>query len=249
MTPESECRPLRTISLPSCVGPTMSRVTNSTSARRPWLQFNLRHVLLLLTLCAATVWGGVRYTTPVVRATGRPLDWAVEGRGYFCVLDAQDGMTRYTRRGNFSVDAQGQLQCGTPGRVCLLDPAITLPADWRQIEVKPEGLVIVRSGNEENFVAIGAVQLADFPNPEKLQPIATEIFTATDASGIPTIRQPGSGGVGWIRQGRLESSGGIDLPPWLPWAVALSLWAAMFWQVRTLRRRVDELSQGRSAAE
>lgn len=50
--------------------------------------------------------------------TGQPLDFAIEGRGYFAV-ETDEGRI-YTRNGNFSLDDEGYL-C-LPGRGRVLDP-------------------------------------------------------------------------------------------------------------------------------
>ena len=47
--------------------------------------------------------------------TGQPLDFAIEGKGYFAVQT--DGGTVYTRNGNFSLDDEGYLCLPGQGRV------------------------------------------------------------------------------------------------------------------------------------
>lgn len=48
--------------------------------------------------------------------TGIPLDWAIEGDGFFAV-QKEDGTVAYTRGGNFSVDGAGDLWLPGVGRV------------------------------------------------------------------------------------------------------------------------------------
>ncbi|MES2790393.1 MAG: flagellar hook-basal body complex protein, partial [Planctomycetota bacterium] len=42
-----------------------------------------------------------------LESTGNPLDLAIQGKGYFAVQTPQG--ERYTRAGNFTINAQGQL--------------------------------------------------------------------------------------------------------------------------------------------
>ena len=48
--------------------------------------------------------------------TGIPLDFAIEGEGFFAIRNAA-GETRYTRAGSFSLDQEGYLCYGNFGRV------------------------------------------------------------------------------------------------------------------------------------
>src|SRR6201995_3307190 len=55
--------------------------------------------------------------------TGNALDMAINGAGYFQVL-MPDGSTSYTRAGNFSVNAQGQMVTADG---YTIQPTITIP--------------------------------------------------------------------------------------------------------------------------
>ncbi len=70
-----------------------------------------------------------------LRETGQPLDFAVAGEGYFAVR-TPDGV-RYTRNGQFTVSAQGQLATAAG------DPV--LGRDGGPIPVGPEGRVDPRA--------------------------------------------------------------------------------------------------------
>lgn len=48
--------------------------------------------------------------------TGLPLDFAIDGDGFFAIR-SQDGATRYTRAGNFTLDNEGYLSLNGQGRV------------------------------------------------------------------------------------------------------------------------------------
>lgn len=56
------------------------------------------------------------YTQGTLEPTGLPLDFAIQGEGFFAVRSA-DGQVAYTRAGNFSLDAEGYLCLPGNGRV------------------------------------------------------------------------------------------------------------------------------------
>ncbi|MGH2897566.1 MAG: flagellar hook-basal body protein, partial [Solirubrobacteraceae bacterium] len=66
-----------------------------------------------------------------LRTTGEPLDFAVEGEGFFAVRGA--GGTRYTRDGQFQVSATGTLVTATGDEV--------LGPDGRPVKVGADGTV------------------------------------------------------------------------------------------------------------
>ncbi|MBE6909683.1 MAG: flagellar hook-basal body protein [Ruminococcaceae bacterium] len=59
------------------------------------------------------------YEQGAIEETGQPLDFAIEGDGFFA-LETEDGERVYTRNGNFSLDNDGYLWLSGFGRV--LDP-------------------------------------------------------------------------------------------------------------------------------
>src|SRR5277367_3952047 len=52
--------------------------------------------------------GTQQFTQGSVQTTGNPYDAAIQGGGFF-VLQDSSGQTQYTRQGNFSVNAAGDL--------------------------------------------------------------------------------------------------------------------------------------------
>lgn len=85
------------------------------------------------------------WTPGVMKDTGEPLDFAVNGDGFFAV-QTNDG-TRYTRNGQFSSDAQGRLTT-LQGDLVLgrNNQPITLGADGK---VDPRLLNVVTLANPE----------------------------------------------------------------------------------------------------
>lgn len=137
--------------------------------------------------------------------TGRKLDVAIEGNGFFQVVDPS-GEIYYTRAGNFSINANGNLIVGSAGTGRLIEPPITIPEDATDIVITPEGRVSVQQPNNELLTDVGTIELATFINPEGLLRRGENLYSQTDASGTPTTGEPGQEGIGVLRQSSLEAS-------------------------------------------
>jgi len=142
------------------------------------------------------------HTQGNVTQTGKPLDMAILGRGFFQIQEA-DGTTSYTRDGTFQMDADGQV---VTSQGLLLQPAITISADAQSITIGEDGSVTVLAGNATTPTQVGSVQLADFVNPSGLQPIGNNLFAETASSGSPTTGTPGLTGLGNLQNGAVETS-------------------------------------------
>lgn len=134
--------------------------------------------------------------------TGNALDLAIEGRGFFQILQP-DGTTAYTRDGSFRLDAQGQLVNASG---YTLQPGITIPSNAQSITVGSDGVVSVTTAGSATPTQVGAIQLADFVNPAGLQAIGRNLYVETAASGSAQTGTPGLNGLGSLVQGSLESS-------------------------------------------
>ncbi len=137
--------------------------------------------------------------------TGRDLDLAIEGRGFFKVIDPS-GETLYTRAGTFSVNAEGSLVLGSANMGRLLDPSLEIPPDATEISISAQGLVSVRQPGNTAMTNVGNIELVTFINPEGLLKLGENLYAETDASGTPTDGTPGEEGMGLLRQGFLEAS-------------------------------------------
>lgn len=138
--------------------------------------------------------------------TDRPLDLAIEGRGFFMVNDPISQQIVYTRAGNFSIDANGQMVVGSATMGRVLEPTISIPNDATGISIGADGQVFAQQAGNQNLVQLGQIQLADFINPEGLLKLGENLYSETDASGPANITNPGLDGVGVIRQNALEAS-------------------------------------------
>lgn len=133
------------------------------------------------------------------------LDVAIEGRGFFQVLDPS-GDIYYTRAGNFSINANGNLVMGSANTGRLLEPPIVVPPDATNVVISPEGIVSVRQPNTPQLTQVGTIELVSFVNPEGLLKLGENLYAETDASGAPVTGTPGQDGLGILRQGALEAS-------------------------------------------
>ncbi len=136
------------------------------------------------------------------KATGGPLDVAIEGDGFFQVL-MDDGSTAYTRDGSFKIDANGQL---TTNDGFIIQPQVSIPIDAQEISITPDGTVSVKIAGDVNQNQIGSLTLTKFANPSGLSAIGRNLYLETSASGNPIESQPGQDGLGSLQQGFLEGS-------------------------------------------
>lgn len=143
-----------------------------------------------------------QHTQGNIIQTGNSLDVAIEGKGFFQVLQP-DGTTAYTRDGSFQVDSQGQLvtSSGYP-----VQPAISIPSNTTNVTIGKDGTVSVTVPGQSAPTQVGTIQLANFINPAGLQPVGENLFTETAASGAAQTGTPGVNGLGGLIQGSLESS-------------------------------------------
>jgi flagellar basal-body rod protein FlgG len=142
------------------------------------------------------------YTQGSLDNTGNSLDMAIQGRGFFQVLQP-DGTMAYTRDGSFQLNAQGQLvnSTGYP-----LQPAITIPTGAQSVTIGSDGVVSVLVPGNSTPTTVGTIQLADFINPAGLQTMGGNLAVESAASGSPTTGNPGLNGLGTVVQGSVEAS-------------------------------------------
>jgi flagellar basal-body rod protein FlgG len=134
--------------------------------------------------------------------TGRLLDVAIEGDGFFQVM-RPDGTTAYTRDGSFTLSEDGTLVTND-GYAVL--PEITMPQDATSVQIGPNGIVSVTAAGSTSNVEVGRIELARFLNPNGLLAIGENQYTETSASGQPIVGSPQDDGFGRLMQGALESS-------------------------------------------
>ncbi len=137
-----------------------------------------------------------------IQITDNDLDLAISGRGFF-QIQLPNGDTAYTRAGSFQRNQNGEIV--TPEGY-LLEPTITIPDDAIAIEVNGEGEVLATVPGQVTPQNLGQIQTANFVNPAGLEATGDNLFLETEASGAPTLNNPGTDDFGRLQQGMLEQS-------------------------------------------
>jgi len=140
-------------------------------------------------------------------STDNELDLMISGDGFFQVTveDELGGGIAYTRAGNFTLNADGEIVlANSQGR--RLEPNITLDEDVVQVEVDTNGRVYVMRPGETELEEVGQIETATFINPAGLRQVGENLFVESAASGPPVAGEPGTESRGGIQQGMLESS-------------------------------------------
>ena len=134
--------------------------------------------------------------------TDNALDLALDGDGFFQVA-LPGGQLAYTRAGNFSRSAEGQL---VTAQGYVVQPAITIPEGASAITVAQDGTVSATLPGNAEPTQLGQLTVASFANPAGLRASSDNFLMETAASGTAQIGIPGDNGRGHIKQGFLEAS-------------------------------------------
>lgn len=144
----------------------------------------------------------------ILDQTDLPLDWAIDGDGFFEVTEGQE--TFYTRGGRWALDAERRLVLADSEPPLRLAGEWVIPEKAEQIVLSADGRLTVRLSGLDDAVAapleIGQVKLAMFLNPAGLEPRSNALFRATAASGEANSGTAGVDQRGTLRQGMLELS-------------------------------------------
>lgn len=115
----------------------------------------------------------VDFNSAGTEPTGRPLDVAILGDGFF-ELEGPQGPI-YTRNGSFQVNTQGELVSSTGLRVQGSGGPISIGAN-----TPPGNITIDKAGNVKIAGnARGKIKIVDFADKRSLKPIGSTAFTAT----------------------------------------------------------------------
>ncbi|RVV97961.1 flagellar basal-body rod protein FlgG [Mesobaculum littorinae] len=134
--------------------------------------------------------------------TGADLDVAIEGGGYLEVT-LPSGQSGYTRDGALKRSAEGQIVTSDGHPVV---PDMTIPADARSVSINAQGEVYAYFTDQVEPQLLGQFSLVDFTNEKGLEAIGSNLFVETPASGPAIVGDPGTDGLGTLRQGYLEGS-------------------------------------------
>ena len=103
--------------------------------------------------------GGFDSTPGPVQQTGAPLDLSVDGTGYFIVKPA-NGEIALSRRGDFTVSANGTLRDGTGTQPLSVDlEPITIPPH-RKISISGDGIIEIEPLNAPPGQTVRVGQIA-----------------------------------------------------------------------------------------
>ncbi|AVP56841.1 flagellar basal-body rod protein FlgG [Pulveribacter suum] len=142
------------------------------------------------------------FTQGSLQQSGNSLDVAIDGNGFFEV-QLPDGTTGYTRDGSFKLDSQGRLVTSTGLPIA---PGVTVPADAKSISISETGLVSVTVAGNPTLQQVGQLAMSSFVNSAGLEPAGQNLYRESAASGAPQQAEPGTNGLGIIKQGFLENS-------------------------------------------
>ncbi len=150
--------------------------------------------------------------------TGRDLDLAVDGEGFFCVLASDDPLSQtiyYTRCGSFSVDRHGCPVLHGLKRDWILCPSLSIAEDAFDIKIGADGFVSLLEPpdgpddkNAQSRINIGNIQLTTFTKDSEFIPCGDNVFVVKRKGRYQggLVGTPGMCGRGVLRQGYLEDS-------------------------------------------
>lgn len=159
--------------------------------------------------------------------TGRSLDVAIDGDGFFALENPLSGELSFTRNGNLQLRATGELQdangnrlqafpvdaTGTPTAAAPVDMIVPLAnaagSALANVTIDNRGVVNAAFADGSS-VPVGQIALATFPAPGGLRAIGQTKWQATGDSGPPSFGSPGIGPNGEMISGALERSN-VDL--------------------------------------
>ena len=166
------------------------------------------------------------FTQGSLSNTGVQTNMAINGSGFFSVVDPSTGNAYATRDGSFSVDTSGYLitstgarvqgysdaaltsqgpikidNTGAPGNDTSAVQSYTFGADGKLTVLLNDGVQFVR----------GQVLLQNYSNPQQLVKAGNNLFSnLTNAGPLTTPLAPGASGLGTVVTGELEQSN-VDL--------------------------------------
>lgn len=138
-----------------------------------------------------SVGGATEFTIGPIRETGRALDVALEGEGFFVVQTARG--ERYTRAGSFTLDAAGQLVNARGDLIAGERGPITLPPG--PVSIGSDGTISVANQ------VVDRLRVVRFNAPQReLQKEGDALFVAAEGA------RPGAEFSARVTQGALEMS-------------------------------------------
>jgi flagellar hook protein FlgE len=168
------------------------------------------------------------HTQGSIQTTGRPLDLAISGDGYFVLAPKTTGTTTfdvldksYSRAGNMYLDQEGFLvnadgmylksyavnADGSINNTRYSD--VQIPTNAQSFSISDKGEIQYVDSDGKLKLA-GQIIMAKFPNGEGLQKVGQNLFKESANSGEAVPSAPQQDGAGAIVAGALEMSN-VDL--------------------------------------
>jgi flagellar basal-body rod protein FlgG len=140
------------------------------------------------------------HTSGPQKATGNRLDLAINGRGFFCVQTPQG--LQYTRRGDFSIGADGLLVNNQGWPVLGENGEISVDSQADVTDPAGHEFLVDDSGNVSvDGSIIGKLRIVDFENTDSLEKIGNTSFKPRSANAVESAAKDFS-----ISQGAVELS-------------------------------------------
>lgn len=127
---------------------------------------------------------GIDFKQGSLMTTGRELDVAINGDGWFSV-QAEDGSTAYSRRGDFRIDPTGLLLDGSNRIVMGESGPITIP-DFESLVIGRDGTISIRATGQaaNTLVAVDRLMLVK-PDLANLEKGTDGLFRSKDGNQAP----------------------------------------------------------------
>lgn len=157
------------------------------------------------------------FSQGTMQPTGRTLDVAIAGRGFFAVMEGETGRLKYTRDGTFTVDNEGYLINAMGMRlVGFGDDAIQIgegsDSDYTldDICIDEEGNIFAYErtdgGTTDEKIEIGQIKLFDFHNAAALTKTSDNLYLANNSTGEEYNNEDDPERFGIINSGYLETT-------------------------------------------
>ncbi len=149
------------------------------------------------------------HTGGSLQSTGRVLDLAISGDGFFQVADQDGSNVSLVRAGNFYMDSNGDI-VNSDGKYLIGNGGpLNIPIDAQSMSIGQDG-AINYVASDGTLTPVDTIQMAKVPNSGGLTKVGANYFQESAASGVAVTGVALEEGMGGISSGFLEMSN-VDL--------------------------------------